>query len=71
MYIKRTVEEQIKKVNDYYPVLVLRGPRQVGKSTILLKIKPSNMKYVTLDDLNIRSLALSDPEYFLKQYGTP
>ena len=38
---------------------------------MLNNIKPDNMNYVTLDDLDARNLALSDPKYFLEQYSYP
>lgn len=71
MYTKRMMEETILRVSDQFPVLVLSGARQVGKSTMLNNIKPENMNYVTLDDLDARNLALSDPKYFLEQYSYP
>ena len=50
-----------------YPAIVISGARQVGKSTTLQMIKEENMNYVTLEDLDARNLALSDPKYFLEQ----
>ena len=71
MYIKRNIENTIKKVSSEFPVIVLTGARQVGKSTMLQIIKEDNMNYVTLDDLDARNLALNDPKYFLEQYSYP
>lgn len=71
MYIKRNIENTIKKVSSEFPVIVLTGARQVGKSTMLQIIKGNNMNYVTLDDLDARNLALNDPKYFLEQYSYP
>lgn len=71
MYIKRTIEETINKVAEEFPVIVISGARQVGKSTMLQMIKDENMNYVTLDDLDARNLALSDPKYFLEQHSYP
>ncbi|MCI5745941.1 MAG: ATP-binding protein [Erysipelotrichaceae bacterium] len=71
MYIKRNIENTIKKVSSEFPVLVLTGARQVGKSTMLQLIKENDMNYVTLDDLDARNLALNDPKYFLEQYSYP
>lgn len=71
MYIKRTIEETINKMVEEFPVIVISGARQVGKSTMLQMIKDENMNYVTLDDLDARNLALSDPKYFLEQYSYP
>ena len=71
MYIKRVIEKTIKKMVNEFPVIVVSGARQVGKSTMLQMIKKDNMNYVTLDDLDARNLALSDPKYFLEQYSYP
>ena len=71
VYIKRTIEKTIKKMTNEFPVIVISGARQVGKSTMLQMIKDDNMNYVTLDDLDARNLALSDPKYFLEQYSYP
>ena len=71
MYIKRAIEKTIKKMVNEFPVIVISGARQVGKSTMLQMIKEDNMNYVTLDDLDARNLALSDPKYFLEQYSYP
>lgn len=71
VYIKRTIEKTIKKMTNEFSVIVFSGARQVGKSTMLQMIKDDNMNYVTLDDLDARNLALSDPKYFLEQYSYP
>ena len=71
MYIKRVMEKTIKKMVNEFPVIVISGARQVGKLTMLQMIKEDNMNYVTLDDLDARNLALSDPKYFLEQYSYP
>ena len=71
MYIKRVIEKTIKKMVNEFPVIVISGARQVGKSTMLQMIKEDNMNYVTLDDVDARNLALSDPKYFLEQYSYP
>ena len=67
MYINRTIKKTIKMMANEFPVIVISGARQVGKSTMLQMIKEENMNYVTLDDLDARNLALSDPKYFLEQ----
>lgn len=71
MYIKRNIENTIIKLSSEFPIIVLTGARQVGKSTVLQLIKDNDMNYVTLDDLDARNLALNDPKYFLEQYSYP
>ena len=70
MYIKRTLEEGIKKLNNQFKVLLITGARQVGKST-LLKYCDKNRNYVTLDDYTQRETAINEPELFLQKHKTP
>lgn len=57
-YIKRELEQVVLEVSKEYPVVILTGPRQVGKTTMLQKLmQGSERNYVTLDDLNERALA--------------
>ena len=71
MYIKRHLEEQILSASKYYPVIMVCGQRQVGKSTMLYHLKEPNRRYVTLDDANARRLASNDPALFFETYGYP
>ena len=74
MYIKRTLDKQIKKIEGIFPVILITGPRQVGKTTILDNYRKSNkldINYVTLDDRIQRNLAVNDPKLFLETHGTP
>lgn len=71
MYINRHLEEQVLEASRYYPVVMVCGQRQVGKSTMLNHIKESNRRYVTLDDGNARRLATTDPALFFETYGYP
>lgn len=74
MYIKRGIEGQIEYMAQHFPVVILCGARQVGKTTVLRKMSGKlgkDIQYVTLDYPNIRMLAKEDPELFLQQYKTP
>ena len=71
MYIDRHMEQQIITASKYYPVVMVCGQRQVGKSTMLNHIKGEQRRYVTLDDGNARRLASADPALFFETYGTP
>lgn len=70
MYIKRHLEKTIKKYKDNFPVVLVTGPRQVGKSTVFKNLYP-DVKYVTLDDPYILSVINSDPLGYLKSMPTP
>lgn len=71
MYIKRAVEEAVIKVTKTFPVLLVTGPRQVGKTTLLQQLAANDRKYVTLDDPEIRYLAKNDPALFMQRYTPP
>lgn len=71
MYIKRQMEQEIINASKYYPVVMVCGQRQVGKSTMLNHIKEKNRRYVSLDDMNARRLAEKDPALFFETYGFP
>jgi len=51
--------------------LLLTGPRQVGKTTMLKALREKTRKYVSLDDVGLRTLAKEDPVLFLRQYSPP
>ena len=71
MYIKRALEDTVRKASATFPVMLVTGPRQVGKSTMLERLAEPNRKIVTLDDPDIRYLAKSDPALFLQRYTPP
>lgn len=68
---EREVKERIKKINDTFRVLVVTGPRQVGKTTLLESVMPENMTKVSLDDEILRKEAKENPKIFLDSYPTP
>lgn len=70
LYIKRDIEDKIISISKQYACLLLTGPRQVGKTTMLEKLDPVRKK-VTLDNLQDRELALKDPALFLQIYSPP
>ena len=71
-YIKRTIEEKILSVSREYACLLLIGPRQVGKTTMLAHLMADTPRtYVTLDDVDERKLAQTDPALFLSVHPAP
>lgn len=65
--IKRHVEQKLLKFLKQYPVLMLTGPRQSGKTT-LCKMALPDKPYVSLESPDNREYALSDPKGFLSEY---
>jgi predicted AAA+ superfamily ATPase len=71
MYIKRAIEEAVLKISQTFPVLLVTGPRQVGKTTLLKQLSDERRTYVTLDDPDIRQMAKSDPALFMQRFTPP
>ena len=71
MYIRRAIEDTIIRVSEMFPVLLVTGPRQVGKTTVLKKLADSDRNYVSLDDPDVRFFAKSSPSLFLERYTPP
>ena len=70
MYIKRNIESVLKTRAKHSKCLLITGPRQVGKSTLLKKIY-SRAKYYTFDDKILLASVQSDPRLFLKNIPIP
>ena len=71
MYIKRTIEKAIVSLSKQFPCIIIYGPRQCGKSTTIDHLFGGNIRKVTLDNLEDRTLANNDPRLFLETYGWP
>lgn len=65
-YIERKISATLKEAARYFPVVCLTGPRQSGKSTLLRHLFGDYMRF-TLEDLDVRAFAASDPVAFLSQ----
>ncbi len=70
-YIKRDIENKILSLSQEYACLLITGPRQVGKTTVLRQLMSSERNYVTLDDIEERKLAKNDPALFLQMHDLP
>ena len=68
MIIGRTLSEKLLQLSSQYPIVTLTGPRQSGKSTLLRNAFPQ-YKYLSLEDLDIREFARTDPRGFLSNYS--
>ena len=72
MYIERQLEKKFIAINEEYACVLLTGPRQVGKSTMLRHLMEGTARAeVSLDDLEERRLAKTDPAMFLKLHPAP
>jgi len=67
----RSLAFYIKRLSEFFPVLLLTGPRQTGKTTLLEMCAEEGRAYVSLDSIENRELACRDPELFLERYKTP
>jgi hypothetical protein len=66
--IDRTIEPKLLDLARYYPVVMVTGPRQSGKTTLCRKVFPDKT-YLSLEALDTREFALGDPRGFLSQYA--
>lgn len=66
MFISREAYLELFELCNTFPVVTITGPRQSGKTTLLKHIFPDK-KYVSLEDPDIRQMAISDPRAFLNQ----
>lgn len=71
MYIKRHIEEKIDDIKEMFKVVLLTGPRQVGKTTTLKHLFGDAYNYVTLDDITELQLAKNDPKMFFMNHSLP
>ncbi len=62
--IERTIKDSILSLSKEYPVILVQGPRQSGKTTLVKTLFPEK-KYITLEDIDTRSRAIEDPRGFL------
>jgi predicted AAA+ superfamily ATPase len=68
---KRTIEQSILEISSSFKSLLVSGPRQVGKTTLLKDALGANRKYVTLDNKADLLKAKKDPKGFLETYSPP
>jgi predicted AAA+ superfamily ATPase len=71
MFYPRTLHDRWLQASEQFPVLLLTGPRQVGKTTLLEHLREPDRRYVTLDDPVLRALANEDPALFFQRFPPP
>jgi len=70
-YIERSIEPVLKRVVKEFPAVVLVGPRQSGKTTLLKHLFSERYQYVSLEPPDIRMAAAEDPRGFIEMYPPP
>lgn len=73
-YIQRHLEEAVLRASQAFSAILVTGPRQAGKTTMLRRLSAMGKKqreYVSLDDLNERAMAKNDPKMFLQLHPPP
>ena len=70
-YITRTLESVLERAAEEFPVVILTGPRQSGKTTLLQHLFAESYAYVSLEPPDVRAAASEDPRGFLAMYPPP
>ncbi|RMH07258.1 MAG: ATP-binding protein [Nitrospirae bacterium] len=70
-YIERSLEPVLKKAVSEFPAVVLTGPRQSGKTTLLRRLFGKRYRYVSLELPDVRMAAEGDPRAFLEMHPPP
>ena len=72
MYLHRLIERTIREVRATFPAVVITGPRQSGKSTLLQNLfKGKKVTYLSLEDPNLRALLKEDSLSYLERQAKP
>jgi len=65
--IDREIEEELRTLQNEFPIIAILGPRQSGKTTLSKKVF-STYEYISLEDIDHREFAQNDPRGFLSRY---
>lgn len=70
-YRHRSLESRIREISRQFPAILVSGPRQVGKTTLLRHLAGKGRRYISLDDPTMRELATTDPYLLLERFPPP
>ncbi|MBN1308464.1 MAG: ATP-binding protein [Chitinispirillaceae bacterium] len=70
-YHQRSIETVLASAAATFPVIVVTGPRQSGKTTLLKHYSSKTHRYFSLEDPDVRQQVVADPRAFLGYYGGP
>lgn len=71
MLFPRHLSKAIRRISGQFPVILLTGARQVGKTSLLQSICEKDRMYITFDDPLLLNLAKEDPALFFQKYTPP
>ena len=71
MYINRAIENTILNYSKEWACITIYGARQVGKSTVIAHLFKDTFTRISMDDLELRSRAKTNPKNFLESYPLP